>query len=60
MSNINGFEILVLEKKIFYRFVKMSPFLHLKCPLKVQPLDLSKSKSPYSRDASYQIGMKAI
>jgi len=58
MPNINAFEEVVHEKKIFKYLSKFPNFWPLKWPLGGQPLDFNKSESPFPRDASHQIWLK--
>jgi len=58
MPNINAFEQVVHEKKIFKYLSNFPLFGPLNGPLRGQPLDFNKS--PFPRDDSYRIWLKSI
>jgi len=57
ISNIRVFVMPVHEKKIFFKFIKFSPFFGSN---RCQPLDFCKFESSFPIDGSYQIWLKSF
>jgi len=58
MPNINAFQMVVTEKKIFEYLSKFSLFFLLLGPKRGQPLYFNISESPSPKHISYQIWLK--